>query len=260
MAVVKPFSLRLFQPSEFDGPTNMAIDQALLESVASGAPGCLRFYTWKRPTLSLGYFQASAGRQDHAHSRNIDLVRRSSGGGAIVHHRELTYSLVVPQPRQQTATRTDLYEIMHGTVTDMLHSDGISAVRWASVSRPSVVPPPADGSTPPPFLCFQRRTDEDLLVAGYKVLGSAQRRSGDAVLQHGSLLLSVSPYAPELPGIAELSGARLTATEVAARWCTTLAENRHWRFQEAELPASVVDRAAIIRAQRFDEPSWTHRR
>src|SRR5688572_1794984 len=80
----------------FDGPTNMAIDEALLETVAAGAlPAVLRFYRWTPATLSLGYFQGYRLREEHSASRNSPIVRRASGGGAIMHDHELTYSIVL---------------------------------------------------------------------------------------------------------------------------------------------------------------------
>src|ERR1700682_6410647 len=87
------------------GAWNMAVDQALLEHAASGG-WTLRFYSWIEPTLSLGYFQAHRDRRTHTASRGLPLVRRASGGGAIVHDHELTYSLSGPAPStRSSATR-----------------------------------------------------------------------------------------------------------------------------------------------------------
>ena len=83
-----------------DGASNMALDEALLESAAAAGANVrptLRIYGWPRPTLSLGYFQRAADREMHEASGECDLVRRPSGGGAILHDRELTYALVLPE-------------------------------------------------------------------------------------------------------------------------------------------------------------------
>ena len=76
----------------------MAVDETLLESAAETSATTLRFYRWDRPTLSLGYFQQTADRTQHPESADCPLVRRSSGGGAIVHDHELTYSLAAAKP------------------------------------------------------------------------------------------------------------------------------------------------------------------
>src|SRR4051812_24837067 len=86
--------IRLLPVAAADGPTNMAADEAMLESAAGRGLASLRFYTWTGPTVSLGYFQPSAGRETKLAA--LPWVRRSTGGAAILHHRELTYSFALP--------------------------------------------------------------------------------------------------------------------------------------------------------------------
>src|SRR5437764_13503633 len=78
-----------------DGPTNMAADEAMLESASERGVASLRFYTWTEPTLSLGYFQSSEART-LPNLAPLAWVRRSTGGAGIVHHHELTYSFALP--------------------------------------------------------------------------------------------------------------------------------------------------------------------
>src|SRR5262245_54691837 len=82
---------RLIVDGAAGGPWNMAVDETLLESAAASGAASLRFYGWSEPTLSLGYFQRAAARQTHATSLGCPMVRRPSGGGAILHDWELTY-------------------------------------------------------------------------------------------------------------------------------------------------------------------------
>src|SRR5436190_15116613 len=96
-------SLRLIIDPPLIGPMNMAIDEALLESAATDGVATLRLYQWSEPTLSLGYFQAAEERERHQASTNCPLVRRASGGGAILHDRELTYSLALPEKSPSAA-------------------------------------------------------------------------------------------------------------------------------------------------------------
>jgi len=87
---------RVIFDSAGDGAWNMAVDQALLMSAEQDGMVTLRLYAWAQPTLSLGYFQKHADRQLHTASATCPLVRRRSGGGAILHDQELTYSLAIP--------------------------------------------------------------------------------------------------------------------------------------------------------------------
>src|SRR5690242_1143259 len=89
--------IRLILDPPAPGSWNMAVDEALLETAADAGIATLRFYQWNEPTLSLGYFQAAAERNQHSMSSGCPLVRRASGGGAILHDRELTYSIAMRQ-------------------------------------------------------------------------------------------------------------------------------------------------------------------
>ena len=87
---------RLIIDRPLPGAWNMAVDEALLLDASENGSASLRFYGWNAPTLSLGYFQRYDDRDLHAASRDCAVVRRQTGGGAILHDRELTYSLVLP--------------------------------------------------------------------------------------------------------------------------------------------------------------------
>ena len=105
----------------------MAVDQALLASANGTGQVTLRFYRWSPPTLSLGYFQAADQRREHQPSLSCDLVRRVTGGGAILHHRELTYSLCVPCENRLSNEHQVLYRLVHGAMIESLHEWGIDA-------------------------------------------------------------------------------------------------------------------------------------
>src|SRR4051794_30663710 len=106
-------TLRLIVDPPLEGPMNMAIDEALLNSAATGGIATLRLYQWNKPTLSLGYFQRAAEREMHPPSLACPLVRRASGGGAILHDRELTYSIAIPEASASAAASRRLYEGIH---------------------------------------------------------------------------------------------------------------------------------------------------
>ena len=237
---------------------NMAVDQALLESAAAGGAPVLRFYRWQQPTLSLGYFQQADDRRRHPDSAGLTVVRRATGGGAIVHDHEVTYSLAMPLPDRGRRTVAVLYDVVHQAIRQSLAELGIAATRFADTGRPAV-------ADPPPFLCFQRRTADDLIVAGYKVVGSAQRRAAGAVLQHGSILLRVSRFAPELPGIVDLTGRACQADPLQQRLADTIPALRghavqRARWERCTLTAEERRRAETVAQEKFAEPNWTFRR
>lgn len=185
------------------GVWNMAVDEGLLEQAAGAGLAALRFYQWCEPTLSLGYFQRYDDRRQHAASAQAAVVRRLSGGGALVHDRELTYSLCLPASHPLAGQSPRLYGVVHAALIDVLGELGVQA-RLYRDQAPAAEPAAPDE----PFLCFARRTAADVVLvhpaggdAG-KIVGSAQRRRRGAVLQHGAVLMAPSSAAPELPAIA----------------------------------------------------------
>jgi lipoate-protein ligase A len=107
-----------------------------------------------------------------------------------------------------------------------------------------------------PFLCFERRTAGDILCEGRKIAGSAQRRHRGAVLQHGSILLERSRFAPELPGIRELSGRRLDANDVALRMCNALAIRFGLHLVISPPSSDIMDSASVFEVSKFAAEDW----
>lgn len=228
----------------------MAIDQAILEDVSRTGIPTLRFYGWSRPTLSLGYFQShQLATERYA---DAERVRRSTGGGAILHDAELTYSLTMPMAKNQTGAREELYRGVHEIVATVLSDRGVTARPYRTEAKCL-----GDGDA---FLCFQRRTDEDLIVSGYKVLGSAQRRTKTAVLQHGSLLLRASRLTPELPGVFDLTSIAVCADEVAKEIALGLSQMLATDWAEHQISAELMSRSVQISAERFQTKKWWTKR
>jgi lipoate-protein ligase A len=244
-----PMTCRLFIDPPADGAWNMAVDEALLESAALTNVLTLRFYRWSQPTLSLGYFQRYEDRRLHPASMECPCVRRSSGGGAILHDQELTYSLAVPPSHALARRPQQLYELMHATLIEALLEQGVTPV--ALVARPASV-------ANEPFLCFQRRATGDVLWGPHKIAGSAQRRWRGAVLQHGSILLSASPIAPELPGPGQAR--QILAENLTAGWLRLLPRALGISISAAELSPEEVRQAHAICAARYLADDWTARR
>lgn len=243
--------LRLLVDPPAAGDWNMAVDEMLLEAAAERGQATLRLYQWSSPTLSLGYFQAAADRQLHEPSLTAPLVRRASGGGAILHDRELTYSIALPTSHPLASDPESLYRAIHGLLANMLRESFEIEARLNELTLVSL------GGDP--FLCFQRRSVGDLLVGENKVCGSAQRRWKNALLQHGSLLAARSVAAPELPGLTESAGRSITPDDLAAAWLPRLREFAELSAAGRLTPAEVL-RAQAIQHNKFADDLWTNRR
>lgn len=248
-------SLRLIIDPPAAGVWNMAVDEALLQS--SEFDGVtLRFYQWDEPTLSLGYFQSLADRDQHRASRDCPVVRRASGGGAIVHDRELTYSLIAPVSQRFGDAAAELYDLVHRSLCDTLSAWHVNATLFE--------PPLVQFGTSPlprsePFLCFERRSRGDVVLGAHKICGSAQRRHQQRVLQHGSLLLARSQAAPELPGVNDLVPSPPTLDEVSGTWLTHLVRRLQMVPQAVQLTSEELA-AARIQEGKFSDPKWVAKR
>ncbi len=159
------------------GWANMAIDQTLLERAAAGERW-LRLYGWNPFCLSFGRNEPAARRYDadRIESLGLDVVRRPTGGRAVWHGRELTYTVACPV---ELATLRESYLEIHRMLRDALRSLGVPA-ELAPSSRAAGVGAGA---------CFAQPAGGEIMVKGRKVIGSAQLRQNGALLQHGSILL-----------------------------------------------------------------------
>ena len=241
---------RLMIDDAASGSWNMAVDEALLRSAAENNILTLRVYQWEPATLSLGYFQTFASRSTHAGSSTCPVVRRATGGGAIVHDRELTYSLTAAISSRWNRQASAWYDVVHEAWVTTLAQYGI----------PGSLCPQTDPRRESQFLCFQRRSAGDLLLAGHKIGGSAQRRHRAAALQHGSLLLAASPAAPELPGIAELAEQELRLERWRDQWIEQVGRSLGVAWELTGLTAAERQLARELQANKFTGENWTLRR
>lgn len=162
------------------GAANMALDHALMERARRTGERVFRVYTWSRPTLSLGRHQAARGRIDPAlaNAHGVALVRRPTGGRALLHHREVTYSVTAPLGREDSVR--DWYASINEVLLNALRTLGVRASTAVVTGR---TPAPGTAS------CFVRADVGEISVDGRKLVGSALLRQQDALLQHGSILL-----------------------------------------------------------------------
>jgi len=264
--VIDPGCCRLLRDCPAVGAWNMAVDEMLLQRAqgqAGGTTSALRFYGWSEPTLSLGYFQIYADRKEHQASLPCAAVRRLTGGGAILHDAELTYSIVLPGAHPLAAHRDELYQAVHGCLIEALGLLGVAARMCTAADRTDAARIEAARQ---PFLCFQRRSPGDVLIGRTKVCGSAQRRGAPgtpghgAVLQHGSLLWRASPAAPELPGVADVVAHPIELESLADLWLGSLSRRMGVAWQEDGLDEKEVSEAKTLLESRYAEEDWTQNR
>ncbi len=244
--------MRLIIDTPAPGRWNMAVDEMLLGAAGESRELTLRIYRWSPATLSLGYFQSHRDRAQHAPSREIAWVRRPSGGGAIVHDDEVTYSLAIPPGHRFARDSQSLYRLVHNVIVELLaDSHVLAAINETTVARPAAEEP---------FLCFQRRAVGDILIGRDKVVGSAQRKRHGAILQHGSILLGTSAASPELPGIETLAGRELPDSLWTEGFPVRLAERTGESLTRNSLTAVEQTVAQEILATTFDNVEWNAKR
>jgi lipoate-protein ligase A len=226
------------------GAANMAVDHMLLESVQRGAAPILRFYRWTSPTLSFGRNQPARGIYDHD---ELQKVRRPTGGLAVLHHREITYSIAVPAARLGGPRATYLavnQALLHG-----LQQLGVDA---------RIAPARPRGRFGTVHPCFAEPAEGELVAAGRKLVGSAQRYERHAILQHGSILLSNDQPAGAI-GLDELIEKVPSAAEISTTMRCAFGAVCGISLAPAELSRRELARAGELE-EFYASESWTWRR
>ena len=203
-----PAVWRLLLSPAADGPTNMAVDEAVLQAVAlEAAPPTLRFFRWAPPCLSLGYAQP-LGDADPARlrERGWDVVRRPTGGRAILHTDELTYSVIAPM--DEPRVRCGVLESYRQLSAGLLHGLGLLGLRVQADQEHL----PGSAAEPRGPVCFEVPSSYEITAGERKLLGSAQVRKRGVVLQHGTL-----PLAGDIARICEALHFASEADREAAR-------------------------------------------
>ena len=182
----------------------MGVDEALLASAIQHGTPSLRFYGWAGPWLSLGYAQPLEPEQARQlEAAGVGWVRRVTGGRAVLHGADLTYSIAAPEDALPAGLRAS-YGVVADALLEALQSLGVPATRSDAGARA-----PAASV----FDCFQEPAADEICLAGKKLSGSAQRRVGRALLQHGSIRLA--PDSPDaVRAVAQGRGA-LAGTSLA---------------------------------------------
>ncbi|MED1745965.1 biotin/lipoate A/B protein ligase family protein [Brevibacillus borstelensis] len=170
---------------------NMAVDEAILLLHSEGkVPPTVRFYTWNPATLSIGYFQKAAKEinLELVQEKGIGFVRRATGGRAVLHDQELTYSVVVSESHpEMPSSVTEAYKVISLGLLHGFQNLGLDAEMVSLASEEEKEKYSSPGSS----ACFDSPSWYELVVEGKKVAGSAQTRQKGVILQHGSILLDM---------------------------------------------------------------------
>ncbi len=249
------------------GAWNMAVDEALAEAVDAGrsAPA-LRLYRWSPPCLSLGFSQPfEAADAGFCAAHGVDVVRRPTGGRAVLHHLELTYAVVAPLGQDPFAHDLQAaYRTVCGALVAGLRSIGVPAELSGA---------PADGLIKPTqaIPCFVGPAAGEVVAAGRKLVGSAMRRMGNSILQHGSILegwdgalqagclglADDSLLRPAVVTLADLLGGAPGAGRLEEAIAAGCAAAFGTALAPSELTPEERSRAALLERERYGHARWT---
>jgi lipoate-protein ligase A len=268
-----PATWRLIVDGEADGAINMAVDEAILTAVVEGASlPTLRLYGWSPPCVTLGRSQSLADAdQARCRAAGVGLGRRPSGGQAILHTDELTYSVALCQddPRAEGGVLASYRRLSDGLLAG-LHRLGVEAVQAVQKKQPLAEPTP---------VCFEVPSDYEITSGGRKLIGSAQWRSRGGVLQHGTLplcgdLLRIVDYLvftgeeravrrrslrARAVTLEEVLGRTPFFSEVAEALAEGMAAALNLALEPGELSGAERAHAADLRRSRYANADWTAR-
>jgi lipoate-protein ligase A len=214
-----------------DGPTQMAVDDWMLEAALRGEH-LFRLYGWEPATLSLGYFQSHRERLRQASWARLPWVRRATGGGAILHGEDLTYAIALPPATARQRRHADWHCELHRLLNRELQAAGL-ATHVCAGNRP--------GPAQLDFLCFTVPQPGDIVLGSRKLVGGAARVCHGALLQHGSIYgEAIKPLKATLP-------------RVVAEWLGLTLQERPWTAEEWQQVLRVAD-------GKFRQSTWNERR
>jgi lipoate-protein ligase A len=243
----------------------MAVDEAILDGYAGDAPPqgpTLRLYSWSPATLSLGARQDPGHDPSYLRRNAIGLVRRPTGGGAVLHEHERTFAVVGSLRREPFPGGVlDTYRRVAGALVRALRALGIEAEAWSNVEA-------AERAVASPLACFARPSAHEITIAGRKVIGSAQTRRHGAFLQHGSILLRAGAErlagalgapvdAARFAGLEDCAGRPIASEEIDGALVAGFEAELGARLAPGELSADERERATRLRCWKYDSAEWT---
>jgi len=253
----------LIDPEPRRGAANMAVDEYLFRGLTKEPRTIVRFYSWARPTASLGYSQ-SADKVldlDYCQRNGIDVVRRITGGKLVLHWREITYSIASSDTGTFSPTVAESYRLISAAIIRGLEKMGIRA-RLAGTPPSSY----SRGNMP----CFAYPARDEIEIDGRKIVGSAQKRVAGRFLQHGSIPLQddegflrrVSLIRDDDSDLHRISVSEALGREVDREWAVGclvkgMAEHFGVRLVPQTLGAEAEEAIRNIQERRYEDDGWT---
>lgn len=264
-------SFRLLVDPRQPGARNMAVDEALLRCMADGGDPVLRLYGFSPPCLSLGRFQPVADLADDARRRRdgVDLVRRPTGGRAVLHDDEVTYAVVLGRRHLQPFSKRAAYRVSAAILLRLLPALGVHGV-----VRPAAAAHAEAARTPPPAPdpdCYRTTAEYEVTAGQRKLVGSAQTTTRGAALQHGTIPLSgaytrirryLRPHRPAAPATDSVATSVAGETDCrhtyrgALQLLATAAAER-LQVRRSELSAAEARLARELERSRYAAAEWT---
>ncbi|MBS4174915.1 lipoate--protein ligase family protein [Bacillus sp. FJAT-49736] len=264
----------LFLDTGINSPAfNMAFDEVLLNWHSRGEiPPVVRFYEWNPAGLSLGHFQKTAGRIDvnAAKERGIGIVRRPTGGLAVLHDKELTYSIIIDEK----------HELMSPSIIEsyrVLSQGLLEGYRLLGISAELAIPDKPIGKTGT-SVCFEEASWYELEIGGKKAAGSAQTRQKGVILQHGSIpmvideddlynlfifpsekvkLRAKNAFKEKAISINRILGRETTIEEVKDAFKDGFRKGLNIEFNTYEPPQQMIDEARVLMEEKYAAESYT---
>jgi lipoate-protein ligase A len=249
---------RLLGTENYTAATNMAIDRAVLVANSEGkVPPTVRFFTWKPPAISIGYFQSLEEEVDLdiCKKLGVDYVRRITGGGAVFHDEELTYSIVIPESHSQIPKNIiESYGRICGALMKGLKHLGIES-KYAPIN--------------------------DIITGGKKISGNAQTRKAKTVLQHGTILMDLDvdkmfsllkvpnekikdklivDVKQRVTSVKQILGEDLRFNETAEAMKIGFEEEFNVELVDGSLTEEEIELAKKFERECFSTRDWNHRR
>ncbi|NLU42858.1 MAG: lipoate--protein ligase family protein [Firmicutes bacterium] len=274
---------RLIVSPPLSGTENMAIDEAIMIAVREEkVPPTVRFYRWQPPTLSIGAFQSVAREVDvdRCKALGVGFVRRPTGGRAVLHDDEVTYSFIVNEshPLIPPGVR-ESYQIAASAIVDGLVSMGVPAQMYArNDAAADRAARPGTGHAP---ACFDSSSWYEITVDDKKLVGSAQWREKGTLLQHGSILLSLDvdrlmevlrfsseerkAISRELlvsrtETISNVLGRPVSFDETVSALISGFSKRLDTRLEAEDLTDYEIDLARRLEAEKYGSREWLHRK
>jgi len=265
---------RLINSGDQTGAMNMALDEALLNSVANGRSSpVLRFYRWHPATVTLGYAQSvhTDLDLDVCASAGLDVVRRSTGGRAVLHDHEVTYSVIAPlNTGLFGGSVLECYRVIAEVLKKTLLQLSLPAELVPGKSR-------GGQQNAMKAVCFSAPSQYELVIEGRKVAGSAQKRHGQSFLQHGSIPLEMdlellgkalkineniatSGSLESVGWLNQWSKKKLTIDEVEEVLAEVFSTHLQVEWDPSEPSLSELQDAQRLCAEKFSCPEWNLKR